>query len=106
MRQEFLKDRSVIHPFEVDQNPVDKDFNYGRYLSMCMGETLAEVVEVSVTTWVCVGVTASLFFIVMLAIEEDTRLMGWIIAACGWLMVALNRTFESKLVSIRDDFVR
>ena len=105
LRQEFILDRGLFPPFEPDKDHVSKDFNYGRYLSMSMGETLAEVVEVTVTTWICVGVTASIFFLIMFAVEENERIMGWIIVFCGWAMILFNNIFESKILAIRNAFV-
>ena len=161
LRQEFILDRDVIYPYkpEDEENRVKKDFNYGRYLSMCMGETLAEVVEVSVPTWACMGgkkwrgarseatkrceycgltrrarsisfeasnlnrsnhimntsfarccrflvaALASAFYIIMLIVEDDTRILAWFMVGCGWFVTAFNFMFEKKLIQIRDSFV-
>jgi len=105
LRKEFILERNLFPPFEPTKDPISSEFNYGRYLSMSMGETLAEVVEVSINTWVTVGVVTSIFFGIMMEIEENERIMGWIVVTCGWFMVLFNRFFEAKLLSIRDKFV-
>jgi calmodulin len=106
LRQEFILNRDVKYPFKPEdkESQVGKDFNYGRYLSMCMGETLAEVVEVSVPTWACMGVLASLFYLLMLVVKDDTRILAWSMCACGWLVTVFNFVFERKLIAIRNSF--
>ncbi len=106
LREEFLLNREVIPPFkpEDEEMRAPKDINYGRYLSMCMGETLAEVVEVSVSTWACMGLLASLFYILMLAVKDNTRILAWFMCSCGWGVTVFNIFFESKVVSIRNSF--
>ncbi|GMH60646.1 hypothetical protein TL16_g03094 [Triparma laevis f. inornata] len=106
LREEFIKNRDVMYPFKQEgkDSQIAKDFNYGRYLSMCMGETLAEVVEVSVPTWACMGVLASLFYILMLIVEDDTRILAWAMCACGWFVTIFNFAFERKLINIRNSF--
>merc|ERR1711871_416162 len=71
---------------------------------MCMGETLAEVVEVSVTTWTVVGFFAAAFYILMLIVQDDTRILAWTFVACGWAMTFFSFVFEKKLISIRNSF--
>jgi hypothetical protein len=71
---------------------------------MCMGETLAEVVEVSVTTWAAMGVLAGLFYILMLLVNDDNRILSWTMVGCGWAVTCFNYVFERKLVSIRNAF--
>ena len=95
-----------MYPFnpEDEANRVKKDFNYGRYLSMCMGETLAEVVEVSVPTWACMGALATAFYVIMLVVEDDTRILAWFMLSCGWAVTVFNFIFEKKLIHIRDSF--
>ena len=106
LRQEFIKNREVMYPFKEEsvECQVNKDINFGRYLSMCMGETLAEVVEVSVTTWAVMGVLAALFYILMLLVNDDSRILGWTMVGCGWVVTLFNYVFESKLVKIRNSF--
>jgi len=71
---------------------------------MCMGETLAEVVEVSVSTWACMGVLASAFYFVMLAAADNTKFLAWFMCGCGWFISAFNVFFQGKVLAIRDSF--
>lgn len=53
LRKEFLLERSSEAPFEPAGNRLDESFNFGRYLSVCLGHTLEKVVEVYPITWGC-----------------------------------------------------
>jgi Ca2+-binding EF-hand superfamily protein len=106
LRQEFIKNRDMMSPYEPErlEDRVSKSFNYGRYLSMCMGETLAEVVEVSISTWACMGLLASAFYVVMLLAEDNTAFLSWFMVGCAWLLSVFNYIFENKLCHIRNSF--
>jgi len=70
-----------------------------------MGETLAEVVEVSITTWAVMGGLAAAFYILMLIVKDDSRILGWTMVACAWFISTFNYVFEKKLLKIRNSFV-
>jgi hypothetical protein len=64
VRKEFLLERSVEPPFEpaTDEHRVADDFNFGRYLSICLGHTLGHVVEVKIVTWAFFGLVTIFFY--------------------------------------------
>ena len=73
MRREFILERSVEPPFKAadEKNRVPEDFNFGRYLSISLGQTLAHSVHLGVSTWLFIGLFTVLFFFVILALDED-----------------------------------
>ena len=56
--------------------------------------TLAEVVEVSVATWGCMGALATAFYVIMLLAEDDTRFLAWFMCCCGWGVTIFNSVFQ------------
>jgi hypothetical protein len=71
IRDEFLSERSMEPPFDANPNRVADDFNFGRYLSICLGHTLGHVVEVNVLTWSFFAVLTVVFFGVILAVANQ-----------------------------------
>jgi hypothetical protein len=72
-RKDFLLERSVEPPFEpaTDENRVADDFNFGRYLSICLGHTLGHVVEVKIVTWAFFGLVTIFFYVFLIVIGNS-----------------------------------
>lgn len=53
LRTEFILERSLEPPFHPTEESkrVPEDFEFGRYLSICLGKNMAHVVHVSVISW-------------------------------------------------------
>jgi calmodulin len=105
LREEFIKNRKV-GTFEVDDEAerIPRDFNYGRYLGICMGKTLAHVVEVDWVTWSCIGLFAAFFYGLMLACRDNIKSLGYIFLAVGWGIFFFSVIFERKCIHIRNAF--
>lgn len=73
VRKEFLLERSIAPPFApaADENRVADDFNFGRYLSICLGHTLGHVVEVKIVTWAFFGLVTILFYVFLILIGNS-----------------------------------
>lgn len=73
LREEFIQERSVDPPFRpIDaKHRVDKDFNFGRYLSVCFGKKMAHVVEVDAITWSFFALFGTAIFGLLLAVREN-----------------------------------
>ena len=73
VRKEFLLERSVTQPFEPaeDANRVADDFNFGRYLSICLGHALGHVVEVKIVTWAFFAMVTILFYAFLILIGNS-----------------------------------
>ena len=106
LREEFIKNRSVTHPFEeeAEEDKVARTINYGRYLSICMGETLAEVVEVDVPTWMVMALLAAFYYIFMLLVENNNRILAWSMTVLAWVASFFYVAFDKKIGAIMNDF--
>lgn len=106
MREEFILERSLIPPFQP-ANPdhrVPDDFNFGRYLSVCLGHTLSEIVEVHILTWMFMAVLTTLVYSVILLLESDNLRFAWFWVGLGWFFFCYNLYFEFHLIKIRFGF--
>lgn len=80
IRKDFLLERSVDPPFEpaTDANRVADDFNFGRYLSICLGHTLGHVVHVKIATWAFFGLVTIFFYAFLIMIENSAMVsINW-----------------------------
>ena len=71
IRQEFILERSSEPFFEANPNPVANDFNFGRYLSICLGHILGHAVHLNVLAWAFFAVLTLAFFGIMVAISNS-----------------------------------
>lgn len=72
IRTEFLLERSVVPPFDpAANNGIDDGFNFGRYLSICLGQTLSHVVEVDNQTWAFFGVVSLLYYCLLMLTSNN-----------------------------------
>ena len=74
IRNEFLLDRSLeppFHPMEEGENRLDNDFNFARYLGICLGHTLGHVVELDDKTWAFFGILTILYYILLMLTSND-----------------------------------
>ena len=71
LRKEFILERSVDHPFHPNPNCVDDDFDFGRYLSLCLGHSLAHIVHLSHLTWGFFALLTLAFYGAMVVAEND-----------------------------------
>lgn len=58
MRQEFLRDRSLLPPHADSKNRLPDTFDYARYLMLSLSEDLVEMVDVDWPTWVVLEMLA------------------------------------------------
>lgn len=73
LRDEFLMERNHSPPFlpaPVNQR-VSPDFNFGRYLCICMGTLLSQVVEVSIITWVMFALMTCVYYVYIIIVNES-----------------------------------
>ena len=70
LRHEFILERSVEPPFKPadPRVRVEDNFNFGRYLAICLGEKMAHVVEIDALTWVCLAAFGSIMFCTLLVV--------------------------------------
>jgi hypothetical protein len=71
LRSEFVLERSLVAPYTPNAtNHVEEDFNYGQYLSICLGHELAHVVHVNLLTWVLFALLTLLLYGVAMAVAN------------------------------------
>lgn len=71
LRFEFVLERSLVAPYTPNAtNHVEEDFNYGQYLSICLGHELAHVVHVNLLTWVFFALLTLLLHGVTMALSN------------------------------------
>jgi len=74
MRREFVLERSFEPPFAPHlghKDRVPEDFDFGRYLSICLGHNLQHMVHLSIYTWMVLGLFSLIFYAIAVIIEND-----------------------------------
>jgi hypothetical protein len=83
LRDEFVLDRDLDYPFRPSEQRVDQDnFNFGRYLSACMGGLLTHVVEVTITTWLFFALATVVYYVYALLVHENETVSEYVLATC------------------------
>jgi len=106
LRKEFIMDRSNKPPFHPrnDSNGLSDDFRFGSYLSVCLGNTLAHIVEVEEFTWVFFAAVAVFAFTIFIASGDNMVVLAWVWVALGWSALVFNINFEKHLAQVRAAF--
>ena len=74
IRNEFVLERIPTEPFTptVEEHRVSHtDFNFGRYLGICLGHSLAHSVHLNNVTWTFFGGMTILFYIILLLLDNN-----------------------------------
>jgi hypothetical protein len=72
LRQEFMMERSAEPPFAPNANTlVDDKWNFGRYLSICLGHELSHIVHVSTYSWALFGALTLMFYGIALGVDNS-----------------------------------
>lgn len=73
LAKEFVLERSVKEPFELTEEEyrVPADFQFGRYLSICLGSNMAHVVHVNILSWGFFILLTFAFYELMLLLHND-----------------------------------
>jgi hypothetical protein len=69
LRDEFVLDRELEHPFQPSTKKMDKDFNFGRYLGVCQSILLQKVVHVKIFTWVLFALGVVVYYLFVLLVD-------------------------------------
>lgn len=97
LRTRFLAGQVQVQGMPDNRLPVD--FDFADYLSICMGETLSEIVEVPVSAWVCLEVVIVIIWGIQFQFETP---FFFPVAALllGLLSVALLLALRRKTMTI------
>mmetsp|Transcript_10431 Transcript_10431/g.14594 ORF Transcript_10431/g.14594 Transcript_10431/m.14594 type:complete len:751 (-) Transcript_10431:217-2469(-) len=101
MRDEFIKDRSVVEPFEPSialrkdeenendynafENLLSEDFDFGRYLSIRQVHILKHLVHVEPLTWLALLSPVGILYAIYHAAVKDIVVLSWAWIVFGWL---------------------
>ena len=77
LRDEFVLDRDLDYPFSPSKDRVDDNFDFGRYLSTCMGSILTSVVQVNISTWVFFATGTVVYYGYALLVDENETVRYW-----------------------------
>ena len=78
------------------------DFEFARYLSLLLGHTLAELVEVPVRTWFVLEIICLVFWQCELRLPPNARLFLWIVVGYATCAVAFCVHAKLRLVLSAD----
>jgi len=101
LRQEFILERSVTPPFAPieAEKQVPLNFQFGRYLSSCLGHTLGHVVELHYWTWLFLALVTC-FFMVLGTVINNKEVFPWVWAASGWALFLIGNYFDYHILRI------
>lgn len=100
LREEFIKDRST-QTFEPapEEKRVSQDFNFGRYLSICMGKILTDITNVHNYTWYFFTILTLTFYVIEICSNYDTQILAWVWVCVGYCFLIIERFHERNLVN-------
>mmetsp|Transcript_51930 Transcript_51930/g.155858 ORF Transcript_51930/g.155858 Transcript_51930/m.155858 type:complete len:681 (-) Transcript_51930:308-2350(-) len=106
LRDEFIKERSIEPPFSPSQGKdrIPDDFNFGRYLSICLCKTLAHSVHVNIITWVFYALLTVLLYAVWLLEGYNLVTLAWTWVGLCYVIIILADILNRYLVGVRNAF--
>ena len=98
----FAIRREFINPRDTTHSPLPRDFDLSKYLSICMGEVLAEIVEITPRTWLCLEV----FFVgVYFASYAPYHILITLFFSFGFVLLAWILAISIKMTRIKNKLV-
>jgi len=105
LREEFIKDRSPTTFLPVSEDSrVPADFNYGRYLGLCLAKMLKRIVDIKHETWYFFIVSTIIFYVIE-ALTNNSEIIAWSWVFLGYLFLTFQRFFDRSLNHIVKAFV-
>jgi len=110
LRKEFILERCLHDPpFEPNLNPghLSDDFNFARYLNLCLGNTLGHAVHLNYHTWAFFAFFTIIYFgILMLTGTSHTEeSFPWIWVGSAWLCLLISNHFDHHILQILHNMV-
>merc|ERR1711871_1260058 len=102
LRAEFITPRA--EPMSQNQKQ-PFDFDYADYLCRILGETLGEIVEVPLSTWMCLELILAAFYALLYCTNSDISVFAFIYAGCMYIPAVLSFVVSKKLSFIRGQLV-
>ena len=106
VRTEFILERSMDEPYlpASKEYRVEDDFNFGRYLNICLGHTLAHSVHLDNITWLVFGLITIIFYILIVLVKSE-YMFAWVLAGTGWCSLLFGIYFDYHILNICQAFV-
>jgi hypothetical protein len=94
--------REFINPRDPTHSSLPPDFDLSKYLSICMGHVLAEIVEITPRTWLCLEV-----FFLGVYLVSFTPYFFFVTFFClfGYILLAWIFTISFRMTRIRNKLV-
>merc|ERR1711923_204629 len=98
LREDFLKDRSPLtfEPASKEKRLQD-EFNFGRYLSVCMGKILTDIVCIRSSTWFFFVFLTLLMYSVAVCANYNITILAWVWVFLGYVVFFHRRTREAAI---------
>jgi len=88
LKKEFLRGRRVNTPFEVhdEDKHLPPTFDYSEYLTICLSKFMANIIEMSIHTWLFMEAFLILFYAIMFATKGAPKLMMFVWLGLGYAL--------------------
>jgi len=89
LKAEFLIGRDVMPPFEISDQAkhLQKDFDYGGYLSLRLSQFMATLIEMSPKTWLLMEFFLIFFWVIMYTTANSKPVLIWTWFGLGYLIM-------------------
>lgn len=107
LRQEFLLDRDMEADFAPthESQRLNDDFNFGRYLGLCLVQFLSRIVDVSRWTLAFFALASVVAYGYILLVQEQMMILAWTWLGLEWVVVLFQVFFEQHILTIRQQLV-
>jgi len=100
-RREFLLERNTTTFEPTDENHrVPESFNFARYLSLSLGQTLAHSVHLNISTWIMIAALDVFFYVLVVLLREHMVQLAWAWTATIYLVLIANTYVDHHLDSV------
>lgn len=107
LREEFILERSVDPPFNRIncEHRVPEDFNFGNYLSICLSQTLSQVIEKETSTWSCLIIFLLIFYCISLMFASMPLALPWVWVGFAFLLIPLDYFMGVHLTNLLENMI-
>ena len=106
LREEFINERFMDPPFLPISTEcrIPADFNFGRYLSISLGNTAAHIVHLHEESWAFFIFFSIVVYVIFIVLDERMEVFAWIWAGFGWLTLLSDIVLIRYLTKLRHSF--
>jgi len=87
LMKEFVQGRNVLPPFDTtpEKDQLPRHFTYSEYLRLCLAEFMAEIIEMTVPSWLFLSFFLLVFLAIMYLSLNNEKLLTW-----SWLVLGYS----------------